>query len=175
MNLFKFEDKLKNDYSANSLCSIKCFSNHCMVIFNHNIDASAWDESTDVELIRWYIEDYWGTLDVDDNTPQFVIFINIKYEEKVNQGLLSRWFGKRKDIKNSILDRLVKIPESFCRICSFMVIDELTPIERRHLENWFDEHKIAQEITPQRRLEYTNELFPEGCATRADGFCRRKA
>jgi hypothetical protein len=161
MNLFKFEEKPLKDYSANTLRGIGCFSKCCLVIFSHNIDASAWDEATDIELIRWYIEEYWGSLDVDDNTPQFLIFINIKYEEKVIKGLFDRWFGQRKDINKSILQRLMTIQETLDKNCPFMLIDELTPIERHHLEDWFDEN-IKQAITPQRRLQYIDEIFPEG-------------
>jgi hypothetical protein len=162
MNLFGDEatEDIK-DYSAATLCRLKCFGNHCLIIISHNLYVASWDEKNDELLLRWYIEDYWGSLAVDANTPQLLIFIKLQYEEK-NKGWLGRWLGRMGDRNKAIIERLRYMQENLHTPCPFKVIEELTPIKDKDVRDWFSAHLPNIAARESELTWHIRSIFSEG-------------
>jgi hypothetical protein len=159
-NLFtEFKEWDVKDYSANTLSQLSCIKCNCPVFISHNLDASAWNERNDESLLRWYVEDYWGKLVVGENVPLFLIFIKLLYEEEGKKGWFGRLFGQRKDINQSIIQRLENIQESINKDCPFKVLEELSPVEEIDVRNWFDKYIPYGGVL--QREKYIESLFTE--------------
>ena len=173
LNLFKDDIQPRNDYSAATFCRLERFSEYRVVTIRHIILLSTWDEAN-LSLIRWYVKEYWGSLATHDQpqeSPQFVIFLNIQYQDKDAKVWWAKWFGKKPDNRKATIERL----EQECRnqICPFKVMNELTPIERQDLGNWCN--RISREL--KIKIEYQdleNEIFPKNVDSMSMGEVEKK-
>jgi hypothetical protein len=111
------------------------------VVLCHDIDASKWKKA-DEELLRWYMgKDCWAGFKCQGDIARFLIFFTVKYAasgfvrfmENLKKKLGCYCFSE---------DRIEMLArEAEINNCPCLPGIEMTPIERRHLEEWFDEYK----------------------------------
>jgi hypothetical protein len=135
----------------------KTFANYSLVTFRLVIDASDW-ESKDIDLLRWYVKEFWGDPDLQNKVPaQIVIFIIIKYEENGHRLWLRKWLGKNHGEK--IIERLKQ--ECVNGNCSFMVLEKLSPAVPQDLENWLNFVFAQQQAESKSCTHLIETIFPD--------------
>lgn len=145
-----------SDFSNSSFrdfCIDKGLNKHRIIILSQDIVASKWDEDFR-KLIEWYINDFWAGFKSSEDTPQFLIFLNVKYAAGDKPGMFKTLF-KAKNTNKKIAKSLVGIQELTQAPC--IMLKELPRIIREHVEKWFSEHNIN--IGELERLEIIDKMF----------------
>ncbi|MDM8526385.1 hypothetical protein QUF80_23655 [Desulfococcaceae bacterium HSG8] len=133
MRIFREFDEgfADTDFSVNHLQSL--FDGYHFISISHNIDISDW-QKTDEELINWYIGEYWAGLESDDDTPQFLIFFNMKY----SGSKLIRMIKKKLGCHCSSEDLICELADNIDRDkCPCLPSIKLRPVGPGDLEDWF--------------------------------------
>ncbi len=155
--LFKLFDMNYQGSVSNSsfhdFCIDKGLNKHRIIILSQDIVASKWDVDFR-KLVEWYINDFWAGFRCSEDTPQFLIFLNVKYTAGDKPGMFKALF-KAKNTKKDIEKNLVDI-QGLTQVPCIM-LKELPRIIREHVEIWFSEHNIK--VAELERLKIINEMF----------------
>ena len=149
---------LGSDYSINAFVKLPCLTKNPLVIINHNIFGSKWDRHNE-ELINWYIREYWSELDCDEDIPQFLIFLNIKYQKIKKFIKVPKLLKFNRFYKDEIQKRLHDFLKLSDNRCPCLVIRELMPITIEHVKEWFSLYNIVDNQLIQN--ERLNLIFKE--------------
>jgi len=111
----------------------------------HQIEASLWD----INLIRWYIYDFWQINNYNfKGVPRFIIFFNVIYpNNKGFRGIRNRSMIKR------VKKELYKLKENSL-IC---ILPELLPVDIIEVSEWFDLYMPNMEREERHRI--LNSIF----------------
>jgi len=129
-----------SDDSINALCSMPGIKEYNVVIIVHYIHASEWMKYS-ADLLRWYMQDFWAVPECCENMPQFFIFLNIEYPVPSPGGnFFNKLFKKEKHVKTRVKKDIESVYNSVKNSCQCLLIDELEPVSKEDVKNWFWEH-----------------------------------
>ena len=159
-NLFKLFDENYpgSDFSNRSFrefCIEMGLNKHGIIMLSHDIVASKWDEDFK-RLVIWYINDFWAGFKSSEDTPQFLIFLNVKYHI-IEKGGIFKSFFKINHSNKKISESLDEIQQLAKPPCQCLKIEELRRIERGHITNWYSERKIN--VSEYKKGEMINKMF----------------
>jgi len=123
---------------------------YAAVIIRHDLHASRWDRRQ-CRLLLWYIKECWGVLPYHDAMPQFVIFFNIIYPpppralwEKLRPHAIS---------KTALVKELCALHNSTGAPDPCQLLQELNPITREHVYEWFSLNRIYEQWQWKKHLD----------------------
>lgn len=153
----EFEPTYMNDnLSATALSNLSFLSLNPLIIIQHEIRATRWDAFTE-ELITWYLNEFWASIDVNANKPQFLIFLNIIYPKALLIRRLKVWMKRKRFDKNRVQKRLKQIISSDNSGCPCLMFEELLPITLDDVKDWFSIHNIYD--SEKIRQELAERIF----------------
>ena len=151
----------------------RLFSDHRMLVIEHRMALTAW-EAPQRDLLRWYVEEFWGGLTLGPQDPYILIFIHVICDEcMAEQGLVGRLF-RGETAKSRLTRDLTALTEG--QGCVRLVLDELQPLTQDDITEWFtryirdlagaelNEVDAAREIwksvdrSPRRGLPRTDQI-----------------
>lgn len=128
-----WQGKTAASISAMDIITNPFFSTQKNVILQHNIPGEEWNPTT-IELLNWYIGEFWNVEQKDSYLPNFTIFINILYAtDQIKSGFLSSFFSK-KYYKKDIQEELQKLADAYPNHCR--LLSELEPISKDVVDTW---------------------------------------
>jgi len=144
------------------LPQVQAYKNNIFII-SHYLKASEFHTN----LIKWYINDFWKKGFTDfinqnspDETPQFLIFFNVKYdvEKKSFFSSFSKHKAKAKKHLENFYDSLLNdnnnLPADNQNI---FLLDELPPITKDDFNAWFIDYK--NHLNEKLRLKIIKIFF----------------
>jgi hypothetical protein len=116
------------------LSKSRMFTDHRMLAIEHRMALTAW-EAPHRDLLRWYVEEFWGGLTLGPQDPYILIFIHIICDEcMAQQGLVGRLF-RGETAKIRLTRDLTALAEGHG--CVRLVLDELQPLTQDDITEWF--------------------------------------
>jgi hypothetical protein len=152
------------DTSAAALGELFASSFSSFVFLQHDIRAARWDDLTR-SLILSYLR-YIAEIPSAPDRPQVVVFLNVIYQHAPNDDwrrlLLNPKALSRKLTKTRIQRDLAAIHTVYSAqqaegTCPFLLLDQLKPITRDDVLEWFSLHNILE--TEEQRLRATGRIF----------------
>ncbi len=151
-----FDENYQGSYSNSSFrdfCEDKDLKKHRIIILSQDIDTSEWDEDFR-ELVEWYINDFWAGFNSSEDTPQFLVFLNVVYTAVNKPGMFKALFKRKstsKEIEKSIADiqGLKQVPS--------IMLKELHKIKSADVKKWFGDHNIN--VDEFKRIEMIKKMF----------------
>jgi hypothetical protein len=141
------------DYSAAALARLHELRGYDVVAIQHDLHVRQWGKAA-AELLEWYVDEYWTALPpFADDRPQFLVLFKIVYHD------LSE--SSRKRLKTT-LNSLRTPGRPGCRR---ILLPELEPITREHVDGWLREH--AADLPDERVKKLRADLFGAGAEERA--------
>lgn len=135
-----WQGKTAANISAMDVITNPFFSTQKNVILQHNIPGEEWNQST-IELLNWYIGEFWNVEQKDSYLPNFTIFINVLYSpDQLKSSFLSGFFSK-KYFKKDIQAELQKLADAYTTHCR--LLSELVPITKDNVETWVVDTHLA--------------------------------
>jgi len=135
----EYSDKVKADISATDFSRLPCFGKKTLVIIRHNIDAFRWDKRHDTDLIDWY-RDYWSTLDCNEKTPLFLIFLNIGYRKESKVSFKEKMCFWNYCSPKTVESKLTEIADIKNKNCPCSLISKLEPVNEFYVREWLKIH-----------------------------------
>lgn len=145
------------DLSVRAFSRLPAFSLVPIVVIQHRVACADW-EAKDASLIRWYVDEYWGTLVPSSDRPQFLVFLKMVYPKEEPRRGLSRLFGGRPFDPTPVRESLERVARDPKTRCPTLVFDDLQPITLEQLKAWFDDQGIYSE---KKRRQLAEALFAE--------------
>ncbi len=151
-----FDENYQGSYSNNSFrdfCIEKELKKHRIIILSQDIDTSEWDEDFR-KLVEWYINDFWAGFNSSEDTPQFLVFLNVVYTAVNKPGMFKALFKRKstsKEIEKSIADI-----QGRKQVPSIM-LKELHKIKSADVKKWFGDHNIN--VDEFKRIEMIKKMF----------------
>jgi serine/threonine protein kinase len=158
ISLFRDADPhyLGDDLSARELSGALSKRLQRVVLVHHDIRPIHWQVFTP-DLVDWYVNEFWGSLDTARVEQQFVVFLKLIYPagrpsalRRVLDGLAGRPDGRR--IQRDLEARLTAASR-----CACMVFRELQPVTIGDVQEWFSSNGIYE--SEQRRRELAEGIF----------------
>ena len=135
-----WQGKTAANISAMDIITNPFFSTQKNVILQHNIPGEEWTAST-IELLNWYIGEFWNVEQKDAYLPNFTLFINVLYSpDQLKSGFFSGLFSK-KYFKKDIQEELQKLSNAYPAHCR--LLSELVPISKDNVETWVVDTHLA--------------------------------
>jgi serine/threonine protein kinase len=153
-----------DDTSAEALGGLLSSSFAAYLVLQHDIRANRWDSLTKT-LIQSY-RSFLAQIPFPDGAPQLVVFLNVIYPRAKKSDSFRRLLGstpfgpgfKKKRIHQD-LAHVAAIEEH--KKCPCLLLDELRPITRDDVMEWFSLHNILE--TEEQRLQAATKIFtPRG-------------
>lgn len=155
----KFElNEVMIEFCGKSFIKSNKIEKEPMVICSHTITSAHWDKNT-TDLIRWYIEDFWGNLDVGDDGPILLVFFCIVFEHTNKLGFFRRIANSsflKKNLVLSIKEQLTDLSHSLPKTIPCKLLDELLPVEILQVAEWFEDYEIFDDY-------FKCQIFAEKC------------
>jgi serine/threonine protein kinase len=154
------------DFSPADLSKLVTRSLVSFVTIQHEIRAARWDNLTE-GTIRTYLQ-FFGEMKEDSSRPQILIFLSIIYpklrdrawKDWLKLGPISRRI-LRKRIKEDLLEICgspdIPAQTSTLARCPCLMLDELKPITRDDLMEWFSLYNIYE--SEEIRLKTSSAMF----------------
>lgn len=168
-------DFRSDDFSPAAFARLDFSAFGPVIVLRHDIRAARWDGAAK-SLIEWYLQ-FWDEVGRHAPEPQFLIFFALIHSppqdgDRWKKMLrLARYDKKRIEKELSELDavRQALLKQAAPpRHCPFLMMKELSCIERDHVMDWFDDHKIHDDDAMIRQIK-CSEIFKSGhCRPMAD-------
>ncbi len=152
------DDCLRSDCTSNALrdsCIGMDLNKHRIIMLLHNIEASKWNDDFK-QLIKWYINDFWAGFGSSEDTPQFMIFLNVKYPIIEKTGFVRSLINK-KPLNKKIEENLDEIQRETKPPCLCLKIKELPGIEPAHVTSWYSDYMTN--VSDHKKLKTIKEIF----------------
>jgi hypothetical protein len=158
ISLFRDADPqyLGDDLSARELCGALAGRLQRVVLVHHDLRPMHWRRFTP-DLVDWYVNDFWGSVDSSRVDQQFVVFLKLIYPSR-RPGALTQLLGNltgRPDgrrIQRELETRLLASSR-----CACMVFKELQLVTIDDVQEWFSSNGIYE--SEQRRRELAEGIF----------------
>ncbi len=157
-----------NDLSVNALSKLGSVNLHKIIIIQHDIYAIRWNTLT-TQLIQWYVDSFWGALDIETSKPQFLIFLNIIYPKEQQRRGFKHFLKRSRYDKESITKVLEAMCASAKSKCLILTLKELLPITLYDVKEWFSYHKIYD--SEKMRHELAERIFKTKGGRFAECLC----
>ena len=155
----KFElNEVMIEFCGKSFVKSNKIEKEPMIICSHTITSAHWDKNT-TDLIRWYIEDFWGNLDLEDNGPILLVFFCIVFNDANELGFFRRIASSifsKKNLAFSIKEQLTDLSHSLPKTIPCKLLDELLPVEILQVAEWFEDNEIFDDY-------FKCQTFAEEC------------
>jgi hypothetical protein len=115
-----------------------------------------WDR-TAVQLLDWYVNEFWGALTPRAQTPLVVVFLKVIYETVKPAFRLVRWRSPRAGDRQAIMATLEGALGAPGTRCAVHIVNELTAITEDDVKDWFSKHGIYD--SERKRQELAASLF----------------
>ena len=145
---------MEDELSATALSRLSSLSLSPLIVIQHRIHASRWDQLTK-ELLNWYFT-YWADLKVNPTGPQFLIFLNIIYPKAQADSWWKSLLGVKRFDKRIIEEELQASAASGRTQLPLLLLKELLPIQPHEVQDWFSRYHIYDE---KKRLELSERIF----------------
>jgi serine/threonine protein kinase len=147
---------LKPDSFANLLT--RCL--HPFVVVQHDIRTARWDKFTEGLLVS-YLR-FWGELSSRLVAPQIIVFLNLISPSSPGRWLelLLRAGRLRRQLRRRRIEAQLRGITAAHHGCSCVVLDELKPVTRDDVMEWFSLHNILH--SERERLEAAERIFRSG-------------
>jgi hypothetical protein len=144
------------DLSADALVRVFAATLNPIAVVTHELRSASWDGATE-SLIRWYLDEFWGTVSASSSQPMVLVFLKIIYQQERRGLRLPRWLQKAQPGKEAVRQRLDALLSSGDMRCPSMILGELSPVGVDDVKGWFSQHGIYE--SEQRRHILAESLF----------------
>ena len=155
------------DASAPALVRRERLSLFSAVIVQHEIRTSQLDPRS-LELMDWYVNQFWSSVQTDSSIPQFLVFLQIIYSRPRRRGLWRRFVPidglTRRASERRIRSILEPQPDKTPRL----ILSELGPITLDHVKEWFSLHNVLD--SDMERRQRAEKLFTTRGGEAIDGL-----
>lgn len=113
---------------------------NAFLVISHQIELEGWDD-VHKALVDWYVGTYWDDVPDAAPYPHVVVFLKIVCSGRMAEPTLwDRLHGRpaAKERMRADLDALMSRKGTRNRR---LLLDELEPVEPRHVNDWFEEHR----------------------------------
>lgn len=140
------------DFSPASFVQLPALTLYPVVILQHDVRAARWDQAAK-SLLEWYLR-FWDSIARLHPKPQFLVFLNIIYPPKGEDGFWKVWLRTSRFDKKRVERDLVEIyrlrqslltQDAQSKACPCLLIEELSCVEREQVIDWFKRHKIYED------------------------------
>lgn len=138
------------DYSARAVTALPEIREADIVLLHHDVYVKRWPGDA-LELLRWYLEEYWGALEDDPARPPIVVLIKVICYPTLPP--------EEREAVRADLEALCAPGSAGCRR---ILLPELQPITDVEVEAWMK--RYAGQVTERQLMEMVEEVF-----TREDG------
>ena len=112
-------------------------------VINFKVQSSYWKDFTP-NLLNWFATEYCNEAQLPENSPVFYFFLSVVYAEDTQEstGIFGKLLGKK--------DRKTTIREQFRKLRSGKPLEELQPVEKQHVLDWFEEYVSVNDTVREK-------------------------
>jgi hypothetical protein len=145
---------LGDDLSCQALVNSLGRKPHGVIVMHHDLRARHLKRFTP-DLVDWYANEYWGSLQKSRPGQQFIVFLKLIYPARrpFNLGAMLGLVPDGRRMHRAIQERLTRSGlRSAC-----LVFRELQPLTMDDVSEWFSTNGIIE--SDRRRLELAQSIF----------------
>ena len=143
------------DTSAKTLASLDRLSLNSVVILEHEIRSSQLQREG-LQLIEWYVNDFWNDVPRDPGMPQFLVILNLIHSRR--EPTSWPFWPARQAVRTRRLTRQLEAIFSLDSIeVPRVALNALEPVSLDHVKQWFSLNSVLE--NDKERYEAAERLF----------------
>jgi len=140
---------------AAALARLEKLSLAAAVIVEHDIRGAQLDRAG-LELVDWYVNEFWSRVPENRGAPQFVVFLNLVYPRS-RPSRWRLWPSSSPLQRRQLARRLEAIFAARAGGVPRLVLNELGPVTLDHVKQWFRLNAVFE--SDKERYETAERLF----------------
>ena len=117
------------------------------VCIQFRVNSSAWKPYTK-EFLTWFIEEFTDETKLPADSPDFIFFFSVIYDEQAKGGLMGRL------LKRSPKDQILKTMKEFPDI---KILNELSSVPLKDIDIWLDDKTEDVSVKEEKLKKYFSE------------------